>query len=74
MVNFLIIIFQSESLIPEDELTSQAANDATNLLPEMDLTSDFNWRLRVDVRSAVNIPFNRTSESRLPSCYVGQFK
>jgi hypothetical protein len=39
----------------------------------MDLTTDFNWRVRLDIRSAVNIPFNRTSESRLPSCYVGNF-
>ena len=49
----------------------QTGNDAVNLLPEMDITTDFNWRIRVDVRSAINIPFNRTSESRLPSCYIG---
>ena len=59
----------AEALV-SDDLLDQALNDQTHLLPEMDLTKEFVWRLRIDVRSAVNLPFNRTTESKLPSPYV----
>lgn len=59
----------AETLIPDDDL-NRVPNDETHLLPEMDLTKEFVWRLRIDVRSAVNLPFNRTTESKLPSAYV----
>jgi len=58
-----------EAIAPEDSY-NEAINDEAHLLPEMDISKNFLWRLRVDVRSAVNLPFNRTTESRLPSCYV----
>lgn len=59
----------AETLVP-DEVMDQAINDTAHLLPEMDITRNFVWRLRVDVRSAVNLPFNRTTESKLPACYI----
>ena len=36
----------------------------------MDFTQKFVWSLRVFVRSAVNLPFNKTTEMNLPSAYV----
>jgi hypothetical protein len=59
----------SEAIVPDSEL-DEALNDGVHLLPEMDSIREFVWRLRVDVRSAVNLPFNRTTESKLPSAYV----
>lgn len=59
----------AEAIVPDDML-EEAMNDGTHLLPELDYTKNFVWRLRVDVRSAVNLPFNRTTESKLPSPYV----
>jgi hypothetical protein len=59
----------AEAIVPEDVL-QETANDPTPLLPEMDSIRTYIWRLRVDVRSAINLPFNRTTESKLPSPYV----
>ena len=36
----------------------------------MDIRSDFAWRIRAEIRSAVNLPYNRTTDSQLPSAYV----
>jgi len=63
------LMLLEEAIVPEDHL-NEAKNDDAHLLPEMDLLKDFFWRLRIDVRSAVNLPFNRTTETRLPSPYV----
>lgn len=54
----------------DDELIETGYNDGVRLLPNMDILQNFVWRMRVDVRSAVNLPFNHTTESKLPSCYV----
>jgi len=36
----------------------------------MDIRTDFAWRIRAEIRSAVNLPYNRTTDSQLPSSYV----
>ena len=59
----------NEIVVPDD-IQEKTANDQTQLLPAMDFTQNFVWRLRVFVRSAVNLPFNQTTEKNLPSCYV----
>jgi hypothetical protein len=59
----------AEAIVPDDHL-QEMSNDASPLLPELDQSRDFIWRLRSDIRSAVNLPFNRTTEGKLPSCYV----
>lgn len=41
-------------------------------LPMNDPMMDFNWRLRVDVRSAVDMPVNRATKTGLPTCFVGK--
>lgn len=56
-----------ETLNENNETT---VNDGMRLLPEMDVIKNFIWRIRIDVRSAINLPFNHTSSDRLPSCYV----
>lgn len=60
----------AEQIEQNEELLESATNDADHLLPEMDVIKNFVWRARVDVRSAVNLPFNHTTDDRLPSCYV----
>ena len=59
----------NEIIVPED-IKEKTLNDQTQLLPEMDFTKKFIWRLRIDVRSAINLPFNKTTENNLPSAYV----
>ena len=59
----------NEIIVPDD-IKEKTQNDQTQLLPEMDFTKKFIWRLRIDVRSAVNLPFNKTTEKNLPSSYV----
>ena len=59
----------NEIVVPDD-IQEKTPNDQTQLLPAMDFTQDFTWRLRVFVRSAVNLPFNKTTENNLPSAYV----
>ncbi len=36
----------------------------------MDIRTDFAWKIRANIRSAVNLPYNRTTETQLPSAYV----
>ena len=31
---------------------------------------DFSWRIRAHIRSAINLPYNKNTESNLPSGYV----
>ena len=59
----------NEIVVPED-IEEKTPNDQTQLLPAMDFTQNFVWRLRIFVRSAVNLPFNQTTENNLPSAYV----
>ena len=59
----------NEIIVPDD-IQEKTPNDQTQLLPAMDFTQNFVWRLRVFVRSAVNLPFNKTTENNLPSPYV----
>ena len=59
----------NEIVVPDD-IQEKTPNDQTQLLPAMDFTQDFTWRLRIFVRSAVNLPFNKTTENNLPSAYV----
>ena len=59
----------NEIVVPDD-IEEKTPNDQTQLLPAMDFTQNFVWRLRVFVRSAVNLPFNQTTENNLPSAYV----
>ena len=59
----------NEIVVPDD-IQEKTPNDQTQLLPAMDFTQNFVWRLRVFVRSAVNLPFNKTTENNLPSAYV----
>ena len=33
---------------------------------------NFKWRVRVDLRSALDAPLNRTTQQGLPSCYAGK--
>mmetsp|Transcript_34749 Transcript_34749/g.40638 ORF Transcript_34749/g.40638 Transcript_34749/m.40638 type:complete len:858 (-) Transcript_34749:61-2634(-) len=46
------------------------ASDIFHPLPQNDPTMDFNWRLRVEVRSAADMPMNRAVNSTkgLPTC------
>ena len=39
-----------------------------HLLPPEDM--NFKWRIRSDIRAAIDFPLNRTTEGGLPSCYV----
>ena len=55
----------NEIVVPDD-IEEKTPNDQTQLLPAMDFTQNFVWRLRVFVRSAVNLPFNKTTENNLP--------
>jgi hypothetical protein len=32
---------------------------------------NFKWRVRVDLRCALDAPLNRTTQQGLPSCYAG---
>lgn len=59
-----------EKIEPDDEQIQTGINDGVQLLPEMDVVRNFVWRMRVDVRSGINLPFNRTTEGGLPSYYV----
>jgi hypothetical protein len=59
----------ADTIIPDDGF-KQVVNDHASLLPEFDVTENFKWRLRTEIRSAINLPFNRTSESKLPSAYI----
>lgn len=59
----------ADLVVPED-LKEVSPNDETQLIPEMDFTKKFIWRLRCHVRSAINLPFNTTTETKLPSAYV----
>jgi len=59
----------NEIIVPDD-IQEKTSNDQTQLLPAMDFTQKFVWRLRIFVRSAVNLPFNQTTEKNLPSAYV----
>ena len=59
----------NEIVVPDD-IKEKTPNDQTQLLPAMDFTQKFVWRLRIFVRSAVNLPFNQTTEMNLPSAYV----
>ena len=59
----------NEIVVPED-IEEKTPKDQTQLLPAMDFTQNFVWRLRIFVRSAVNLPFNQTTENNLPSAYV----
>lgn len=59
----------AEQLEPNNEDVQSGINDGVQLLPEMDVVRKFVWRMRVDVRSGVNLPFNRTVEGGLPSYY-----
>ena len=36
----------------------------------MDIRTNFAWRLRAHIRAAVNLSYNRTTESQLRSPYV----
>lgn len=60
----------ADQIEQDDEMIEAAANDGVRLLPEMDVLRNFVWRIRADVRSAANLPFNHTTQSKLPSCYV----
>ena len=59
-----------DEVVVRDDLQEATLDDQTQLLPAMDFTRKFIWRLRVHVRSAVNLPFNTTTESKMPSAYV----
>ena len=59
----------SDKITVDDEAEATGINDGITLLPEMDVVRSFVWRMRVDVRSGVNLPFNRTTEGGLPSYY-----
>ncbi|MCQ2818064.1 MAG: hypothetical protein MJ252_12430 [archaeon] len=59
-----------DEVIVRDDLQEKTMDDQTQLLPAMEFTRKFVWRLRVHVRSAVNLPFNTTTESKMPSAYV----
>lgn len=39
-------------------------------LPRADPFFDFNWRIRVDVRSAIDFPLNRINTSGMPTPFV----
>lgn len=60
----------ADKIEPDDEVIQTGINDSAQLLPEMDVIRNFVWRMRVDVRSGINLPFNRTNEGGLPSYYV----
>jgi len=54
-------------------LLNKENNDDTHQLPELDNKIPFLWRMRILLRSAINIPFRNASlntKDNLPSCYV----
>ena len=59
----------------EKQWTTLNKSDIFHPLPQNDPTMDFNWRLRVDIRSGVDMPLNRTNTKHqgLPTCMSGMF-
>lgn len=56
----------------EKQWKSLNKSDIFHTLPQNDPNMEFNWRLRVDVRSGVDMPLNRSTKSGLPTCFVGK--
>ncbi len=48
-------------------------DDIFHELPKADPFFDFSWRIRIDVRSAIDMPLNRINSSGLPTSFVGIF-
>lgn len=62
-----------EQLFPIDQqvdLKPLEENDIFHPLPVSDPFMDFIWRLRIDIRSAVDLPLNRSTPTGLPSSFV----
>lgn len=57
-------------IVEPKDIEKVIPNDEMNLLPEMDFSHKFVWRLRIHIRSAVNLPSTSTSVSMLPSAYI----
>ncbi|KRX05194.1 C2 domain [Pseudocohnilembus persalinus] len=60
-----------EQIIPveEHDFKPLEKDEIFHELPKPDPFYDFQWRVRVDIRSATDIPLNRISPSGLPSTY-----
>ena len=70
MLNLKLV---GEQLFPIDQqvdLKPLEFDDIFHPLPVSDPFMDFIWRLRVDIRSAVDLPLNRNTPTGLPSSYV----
>lgn len=46
------------------------AQSQVHLLPAED--PNFRWRVRVNLRTALDVPLNQSSPEGLPSCYAGK--
>lgn len=51
-------------------LLNKIINDDYHILPEMDNKIPFSWRIRIFVRSAINMPFNKYGAEKLPSTFI----
>lgn len=47
-------------------------NQIFHQLPQSTQKLNFGWRIKVDVRSGVDMPLNRTTSTGLPTCFVGK--
>ena len=69
----------THSVVQGDYMTKYGAFEGTNLTAPKKATSgvhmlppedpSFKWRVRVDLRAAIDAPLNRTPPGGLPSCY-----
>ena len=46
-------------------------NEIFHPVPFSQQKQEFAWRIKVDVRSAVDMPLNRVTTNGLPTCFVG---
>ena len=47
-------------------------NSIFHQLPQSTQKHEFSWRIKVDIRSGVDMPLNRSTHSSLPTCFVGK--
>jgi hypothetical protein len=56
-----------------DDVKPLEKEDIFHELPRADPFTEFKWRVRVDIRSGVNLPMNRVNPSGLPTTFAGKY-
>ena len=57
-------------IVQPRDIDKVISNDEMHLLPEMNFIRSFIWRLRIHVRSGVNLPSQGNDVASLPSAYI----